>query len=153
MCVLLIAHPHSVYNVCITDPAYRWYPAERALPPCLRMANRALLAGYPRYRVMLARIWNQCLFTYFQQKILIYSGRVSNSNVLYASLDLRHGYTKLYWKLVTRETKNNPQTIWIPDECGIWVAKFANGFPVISLLITVFAQYHSPLSLILMIVI
>ena len=26
----------------------RGYPAKRALPPCLRMADRALLAGYPR---------------------------------------------------------------------------------------------------------
>ena len=26
----------------------RWYPAKWALPPCLCMADRALLAGYPR---------------------------------------------------------------------------------------------------------
>ena len=32
---------------------YQWYPAKRALPPCLCMADRALLAGYPRYMIVL----------------------------------------------------------------------------------------------------
>ena len=29
--------------------SYRWCPAKESYTPCLRMADRALLAGYPRY--------------------------------------------------------------------------------------------------------
>ena len=32
-----------------SSPSYRWYPAKRALPATLLMADRALLAGHPRY--------------------------------------------------------------------------------------------------------
>ena len=31
------------------EQIYRWYPAKGPYPPCLRMADRALLARYPRY--------------------------------------------------------------------------------------------------------
>ena len=38
--------------------SYGWYPAKRTLPaPCLRMADRALLAGYTRYMVCIVSIW------------------------------------------------------------------------------------------------
>ena len=33
----------------MSSGTYRWHPARRASPPCLRMADRDLLAGYPRY--------------------------------------------------------------------------------------------------------
>ena len=48
---------YQVTNVvwsCHLWKTHRWYPAKRALPPCLRMADRALLAGYPRYVAPLA---------------------------------------------------------------------------------------------------
>ena len=39
---------HAVIMYAVL-PRYRWYPAKRPYPPWLRMADKALLAGYPRY--------------------------------------------------------------------------------------------------------
>ena len=40
----LIGWAHTQNDLC-----YPGYPTKRPYPPCLRMADRALLAGYPRY--------------------------------------------------------------------------------------------------------
>ena len=46
--VILLHFPPKFTEMEHCDTIIRGYPAKRPYPPCLRMADRALLAGYPR---------------------------------------------------------------------------------------------------------
>ena len=64
----------QIPSVVLCD-VYRWYPAKRA-SPWLRMADRALLAGYHRYVITL---WRILLCIYMIYYIYIYILDLSNS--------------------------------------------------------------------------
>ena len=95
---------------------YRWYPAKRALPPCLRMADRALLAGYPRY--LLWRLTGKtATFTY--NKLIISPVAVSHSVCQTKPRDC------LYIKMPPYQYRNSHYI----DEMVLWLAYLYNGNP------------------------
>ena len=107
---------------------YRWYPAKGPYPPCLRMADRALLAGYPRYGIPWLNIAATtsvatCSYRVNGMARTLFHTRPLTSN---PKISARHATTDVN---KTRETKTI-HTIWLRGRNNCCVVESVKSAPI-----------------------
>ena len=107
---------------------YRGYAAKRALPPCLRMADRALLVGYPRYYLpLLGKLWKHYLDV-LDVHHMINAIWLLNWNSIWISQIL--SFKKIHIKLLcTRCQPYLPPSLCVKGAVWWW-----SGFPITDVL-------------------